>query len=154
MLSSLGRALEDADKPIQDAIADRDACDDNLDEGAQTFRANLAGRSADAATTTPYTRIFPEGISYYTAAPLDEDVARYGELKQRVEEHLPAADEARVKLVGVIDTGVHDFSAAAGALVKARTAESLASTRVSAARALARQMEKAYGALVSEVGKA
>jgi hypothetical protein len=154
-LTTLGRALEDADKPIQDAIADRDACDDDLDEGAQSFRANLAGRSADAARTTPYTSIFPEGISYYTAAPLDEEVARYEELKQRVEEHLPAADQARVKLVSVIDAGVHDFSAAVATLVKARTAESLASTRLSAAtEAWAKQMEKAYGALVSEVGKA
>lgn len=154
-LTTLGRALEDADKPIQDALADRDASDDNLDEGAQSFRANLAGRSADAARTPPYTLIFHEGVSYYTAAPLDEEVARYGELKQRVQEHLPAADKAGVKLVSVINAGLPEFSAATAALSRARTAESLASTRLNAAtEAWTKQMEKTYGALVQEVGKA
>ena len=58
-----GRAAEDADGPVQDAMADRDAADDDLDARAQDARAKLAGRSADAITKTPYTQIFPDGVS-------------------------------------------------------------------------------------------
>lgn len=150
-----GRALEDADKPIQDALADRDGFDDDLDEVAQNARAKLAGRSADAARTAPYTLIFPEGIGYYTAAPLDEEVRRYGELKQRLQEHLPAADDVLTTAIPAIDAGLAGFSGAVTALAKARTDESLASTRLEAAtEAWEKQMEKTYGALVAEVGRA
>ncbi|MFN7147402.1 MAG: hypothetical protein ACK4YP_26790, partial [Myxococcota bacterium] len=60
-----GRAWDDAEGPIQDAIADRDAIDDELDDAAETARANLAGRTATATREAPYTMIFPGGISYY-----------------------------------------------------------------------------------------
>jgi hypothetical protein len=149
-----GRAVEDADKPIQDAMADRDAADDDLDEAAQEARAKLAGRSADAARSAPYTLIFTNGIGYYIAAPLDEEVQRYGELKQRLAAHLPAGDKVRVKAVAAIDAGLGAFTAATAALGEARTAQALASTALaSATEAWEKQMEKVYGALVSEVGK-
>jgi hypothetical protein len=62
---------------------------------------------------------------------------------------------SRAKLVAVIDAGLPEFSAATAALSRARTAESLASSRLNAAtEAWTRQMEKTYGALVQEVGKA
>lgn len=150
-----GRALEDADDPIQDAIADRDASDDDLDGAAQAARAKLAGRSADADRKPPFTLIFHEGLAYYTAAPLDEEVARYGELKVRLEEHLPANDKVRTTTVAAIDTGLGAFSTAAAALTKARTGESLASTRLTSAReSWEKQVEKTYGALVLEMGRA
>lgn len=150
-----GRALEDADKPIQDALADRDAYDDDLDEAAQSSRLKLAARAIDAAKTAPYTLIYPDGVGYYTAAPLDEEIQRYGELKHRLEEHLPAADKVRSKTVAAIDAGLDGFRGAVDALTKARTAESLASTRLTAAtEAWEKQLEKSYGAIVSEVGRA
>jgi hypothetical protein len=153
-LLTLGRALEDADAPIQDALADRDASDDDLDEAAQTARLKLSARSADAVKTAPYTLIFPEGIGYYTAAPLDEEVKRYGELKQRLVENLPASDKVRAAAVTTIDAGLDGFSTAVKALDKARTDEALASTRLAAAtEAWEKQMEKTYGALVAEQGK-
>ena len=149
-----GRALEDADDAIQEAIADRDGSDDDLDNAAQTARAKLAGRSADADRKPPYTHIFHEGLAYYTAAPLDEEVARYGELKVRLEEHLPASDKVRAAAVAAIDAGVAAFSKAAATLTKARTEESLASTRLDAAReSWEKQVEKTYGALVQEMGR-
>ena len=149
-----GRAVEDADKPIQNALADRDASDDDLDEAAQTARLKLAARSIDAVDTAPYTLIFPQGVGYYTAAPLDEEVKRYKELKSRIEASLPAADKLRVKTVAAIDGGLVAFSKAVEELNAARTDEALAATRLSAANeAWERQMEKTYGAIVSQVGK-
>ncbi|MFT3763939.1 MAG: hypothetical protein QM820_00200 [Minicystis sp.] len=154
-LLAAGRAYEDADKPIQDALADRDAFDDDLDGTAQDARAALAGRSADAVKNEPYTRIFPEGIAYYTAAPIDQEAKRYGELKQRLTTYLPAGDEVIAKAVPAIDQGLDGFAKATAALTQARTDEALAGTRLAAAReAWAKQMEKTYGALVAAVGKA
>lgn len=154
-LREAGRAWDDADDAIQDALADRDGADDDLDVLAQEARAMLAGRGADAAKRSPYTDVFPGGISYYTAAPLDEEVKRYTELKARLTEHLPAADEVRKKAVKGIEAGLKDYGAAVQAVDAARTAESLAATRLAKATdAWAKQMEKSYGALVSEVGRA
>lgn len=150
-----GRAHEDADKPIQDALADRDAFDEDLDDAAQASRLQLAARANDAVKSAPYTLIYPDGVGYYTAAPLDEEVARYGELKGRLEEHLPAKDEVRIKTVATLDAGLEGFRGSVDALTSARTAESLASTRVTAAtEAWEKQLEKTYGVLVAEVGRA
>ncbi len=154
-LRETGRSWDDADDTIQDALADRDAADDDLDTAAQEARNSLAGRSLGAAKEAPYTDIFPNGASYYTAAPLDEEVKRYSELKKRVTEHLPAADEVRKKVVKAIEAGLKDFEAAAKELDEARTAESLAATRLAKATdAWTKQMEKTYGALVADVGRA
>lgn len=151
----MGRAWDDADDAIQDALADRDAADDHLDSAGQEARNGLAGRGVEAAREAPYTDIFPNGISYYLAAPLDQEVKRYTELKQRLVEHLPASDEVRKKTVKAIDVGLADFEKASKELDAARTAESLASTRLAkAVDAWTKQMEKTYGALVAEVGRA
>lgn len=149
-----GRAWDDADDAIQDALADRDASDDALDGAAQEARHSLAGRSMEASKQAPYVDIFFKGISYYTAAPLDEEEKRYGELKKRLVDHLPASDEVRKKTVKAIDAGLADFKAATNELDTARTAESMASTRLrKATDAWVRQMEKAYGALVADAGR-
>ena len=74
--------------------------------------------------------IFPSGIAYYIAAPLDEETKRYTELKQRLTEHLPTTDDVRKKTVKAIDTGLKDFETATKALDAARTADSLAATRL------------------------
>jgi hypothetical protein len=149
-----GRAVEDADKPIQAALADRDACDDDLDDAAQDARAALAGRSASAAKEEPYTLIFPEGSGYYTAAPLDEEVKRYGELADRLSKYLPAGDAVLLAAVPAIDKGLAGFTAAAALLGSSRTAEALAQTDLGAAlKSWHTQMEKTYGALVAELGK-
>ncbi|MDC3955849.1 hypothetical protein [Polyangium jinanense] len=149
-----GREWEDAKGPVQDARADRDAADDELDSVAQDARANLAGRSADAVKKAPYTLIFPDGIGYYTAAPIDEEKKRYDELQKRLTEHLPANDEVRKDAVPKIAAGLDAFDDAERALAASLTAESLASTRLDAAEeAFRRLMTKVYGLLVSELGK-
>ncbi|UQA57326.1 hypothetical protein [Polyangium aurulentum] len=149
-----GRELEDADGPVQEAMADRDAADDDLDTAAQRARNMLAGRGVEAMTTAPYTLIFPQGIGYYTAAPLDEETERYDELRKRLVELLPPDDPARKDTILVIDAGIAAFNAAVDALSKARTEEALASTRLDTAEdAWNRLMTKVYGLLISELGR-
>ena len=154
-LRELGRAWEDADDAIQDALADRDGADDDLDGIAKNARANLAGRSADAAKKAPYSQIFPDGIAYYTAAPLDEEERRYGELSERIAEHLPKTDPVAKSAPKNIAKGLDDFKKATKALANARTAEALAATRLDVAEeAWERQMEKTYAALVDDHSRA
>ena len=103
MLLQAGRAAEDAKRPVQEALADRDAADADLDTAAQTSRARLAGRGPTADRETPYTEIYPQGVTYYTAAPIGEEKRRYGELKRRHETHLAAKDEVRMMTVAAVD---------------------------------------------------
>ncbi len=148
------REWEDAAGPVQDARADRDAADDDLDDVVKENRAKMAGRSTNAAQETPYTNVFPDGIDYYTAAPLDEEVARYGQLITRLNEFLPANDEVRTLAAPALATGITAFKSAVEAVDVALTAESLASTRLQNAEdAWAVLMTKVYGALVADVGK-
>lgn len=150
-----GRAWEDADDAIQAALADRDASDDDLDLTAQSARNTLAGRGVSADREAPYTLIFPDGVGYYLAAPLDQNARRYGELRARLEENLPASDAVRKSAVPALQKGVQDFEAAVKALGDAESAERIAATHArTALRALERQLERTYGALIAEVGKA
>ena len=66
-----------------------------------------------------------------------------------------AASRILAKVRDDIDTGLKAFQDAAKALSDARTDESLAYTRlVTATEAWERQIEKTYGALVAEFGRA
>ena len=154
-VKNLGRARDDKAEPMELGMADRDGADDDLDEAAKTARAELAGRSVDAVKKAPYTDIFTKGIEYYTSAALDQEINRYTELKVRAEAHLSADDPARVKLIPKLDRGMADFRAATDALAQARMEASLATTRLDGAiEAWSRLMEKTYGDLVAQVGKA
>lgn len=151
---SAGRGLEDTIGPVQEALADRDAADDALDAVAQTTRLGLASRKVGADKEAPYTLIFHKGIGYYTAATLDQEESRYGELKSRLVEHLPANDPVRASACLAIDAGLVAFKAGTTALTTARNDESLAKTRLeSAEEAWERQMTKVYGVLMAEIGR-
>jgi hypothetical protein len=94
-------------------------------------------------------------IGYYTAAPLDKEVQRYGELRSRLIEVLTPEDPVRASAVPAIEKGLAAFTASVAALEKARTEESLAATRLETAEeAFDRQIERVYGALLSELGRA
>lgn len=150
-----GRALEDTIGPVQEALADRDAADDALDGVAQAARLGLASRSVGADKNPPYTLIFHDGIGYYTAATLDQEEIRYGELKSRLVEHLPVNDAVRTSACIAIDAGIVAFKNATNALHAARTQESLAKTRLeSSEEAWERQITKVYGLLMAELGRA
>lgn len=149
-----GRAWEDAEDAVQDALADRDSADDMLDSTAQEGRNTLAGRSVSAIREEPYTSIYPHGIAYYIAAPIAHEVPRYTELRRRIADHLPEADPIRTPSLEALTTGLAAFSAGVAALDAAETNKSLARTELERAnRNLRRQLEKTYGVLVSELGK-
>lgn len=152
---SAGRAWEDAGDNVQLGLADRDACDDNLDAVAQETRLSLASTSVSAAKEAPYTLIFPEGIGYYTAAAVDQEVSRYTELRDRLVANLDALNSVRVASVPRIETGLADYVSAATSLESAERVQLLARTQLlHTMRSFIRQLEKTYGLLVSEVGKA
>ncbi|MBK8213750.1 MAG: hypothetical protein IPK71_08365 [Myxococcales bacterium] len=153
-LREAGRAWEDTDDAVQDALADRDGADDDLDGVAQSVRATLAGRGASASKEEPYTRIFHDGIGYYTAAPLAEEETRYEELSERITKHLPANDSVRKTAPAAIKKHLAEFKAAASALDKAERARGSARTDLEhTKRDTIRLVEKVYGALLTEHGK-
>jgi len=155
LVKQAGRALEDAEEPIQDFIADRDGFDGDLDFAAQSERNELAGRSLDAVRTEPYKSLFDKGIGYYVAAPLDQENARYRELIARNEAHLPADDQLRIATVKALTEGLEGFNEAVKQLEAARVQYSVLATRLAnAVEAWDRQVEKTYGALVIELGRA
>lgn len=149
-----GRAWEDSDDALQDALADRDGADDALDLAAQTLRTALAGRSAHAEWEEPYTLIFPNGVGEYTAAPIDEEVNRYGTLLSLAEKHLAPTDSARKEAASSIKSGVRDYKAALEAVDHASQGVSVARSELDRAiGSFARQMEKVYGLLIADVGR-
>lgn len=149
-----GRAWDDTGEPVQNAQADRDGADDDLDDCAQHLRNGLAGRGVKSVKEAPYIDIFHAGIGYYTAARVDEEIPRYTELKQRVTNHLPAADPLRQPALDSVSQGMSDYAQAAGLLTQARVQAAMAKTTLDASREdWERLMEKIYGLLVSELGR-
>lgn len=150
-----GRAWEDLEDGVQDALADRDGSDDDLDTIAQSARNTLAGRSLSAVKEEPYTLLFHSGIAYYTAAPLDAEESRYEELSERIAKHLPANDSVRKTAPPAIKKGIASFKSATADLDKAERARGIARTDLErATRNALRQFEKVYGAIMSDEGKA
>jgi len=150
-----GRALEDADAPVQEALADRDGADDDLDDIAKAARHKLAGRSLEAAKQAPYTLIFAEGIGYFTEAATGDEVPRYTELESRLTAHLPASDAVRRDALPKIADGITVYRSAEVALSRAQSAEKAASARLEATKTAWRTaMERTYGALIQQFGKA
>lgn len=155
LVRAKGREWDDSDDPVQDALADRDAADDDLDSIAQNARHNLASRSLRAVREEPYTLIFHEGVGYYIAAPLDQEETRYEELAERLTKHLPASDAIRKTAPAAIKKGLTAFKTAASALQKAERERGSSRTDLDhSIRNALRQLEKVYGALVAEHGKA
>jgi hypothetical protein len=149
-----GRAWEDSEEIIQDTLADRDSGDAKLDNLAQTARHSLASRSLDAIRVTPYTDVFPEGIEYYTAAPMTENPKRYGELVARLEKFLPKGDTLAEETIPKIKAAIVVFIASLKAVEDARTAQAITASSLSNAEELwERQMERVYGALIELLGK-
>lgn len=152
-LLGIGRAWEDAAIPVQECMADRDSADDGLDALAIQLRFQLGARDINAKETAPFTQIFPEAIKYYTSANLDEQVARYSELKTRLLTYLPANDPLLTQ-VPVLETLLNTWSNAVAALELARTQETMAREQLeSITQDWQTLLEKIYGTLISSYGK-
>lgn len=153
-VQALGRAREDALLVIQEALADRDAQDLELDTIAQDARHMLASRSRDAVKTTPYTLIFPDTIKYYTRAPVAEEVARYTLLAERLKNNLPAGDAVCAEYLPRLEAVIATYEGAEKALESARNAELQAGDRLDSAEvSWSEQMEKTFGSLTEKYGR-
>jgi hypothetical protein len=151
-LRTAGRAWEDANDPVDEAMADRDAADLALDTATQEARFALASRGMHAAKEAPYTDIFPDGIEAYTLATLDEQVPRYRDLVRRVTLHLAPDDAVRVALLPKIEAGLAAWTAACDRLDAARGELRLKRDALDkAADALDRQLQKTRAALTLEL---
>ena len=152
-----GRSREDIALGFQELKAQRDAIDDELDAAAQTARRMLAARAQGADRSAPYTDIFPRGIGYYIAAPLDEQVARYEELIQRLKSFLPEDDPVRAEVLPLLEEGTVAFAEARKAVREHRIQIALARTELTGTKeSFNRSMNKIYGLLLADdaVGKA
>ena len=86
-----------AEQVLPDVFADRDSYDDELDDIAKRHRQAIEGRGTNANRERPYTSIYPDGIAWYTSAPLDQQKSRYELLVRRYSENLPDDDPVRAE---------------------------------------------------------
>lgn len=100
-LSTAMRAAELAETSIEEEMtsrfADRDGCDDDLDDLTKRHRQAIEGRATNANKQRPYTDIYPDGVAWYTASPLNDQLSRYELLVRRYDEFLPAGDPVRAE---------------------------------------------------------
>lgn len=142
-----------AEEARQDALADRDAADDDLDDLAKRHRQTIEGRATNANRERPYTDIYPDGVEHYTAAPLKEQEARYALLTRRYDEFLPEGDAVRAESSRIKEAlGV--WSAALSALTQAETEVALAKGRaLRAEQDWEATMNRLYFRLAERFGK-
>lgn len=153
-LLAAGRRLEDLQLPEMEAIANRDADDDDLDETAQHIRLQLASRSLGASRERPYVEIFPQGIEHYISATLSMQSTRYAELVERTVAHLPETDPVRVVELPKLEAGIARWEQSAAAVGAARNTIAIARTaRDNAVEDWKISMERVYGGLEERFGK-
>lgn len=105
-------AVEDALEPAEEALADRDAADDDLDGANEEANRELTSRIPEAKKKSPWKDIYPNGSVEYAAAPVGEELDRYKLFKQRLTANLPPDDPLVVRIVPRIDQGLLDWAAA------------------------------------------
>lgn len=120
----------EAEEAVQDALADRDAYDDDLDDTAKRHRQAIEGRGTNANRERPYTDIYPDGIAWYTSAPLDQQKVRYELLVRRYADHLSEGDPLRAE-GGAITEALGGWATAVAALEKAQLEVSVARAKTS-----------------------
>lgn len=103
-VDTLGAAIQAADQAetaleqeLFSRYADRDGLDDELDDVSKRHRQAIEGRATNANRERPYTDIYPDGIAWYTASPLAEQVSRYELLVRRYDSFLPEGDPVRAE---------------------------------------------------------
>jgi hypothetical protein len=104
VVRDLDRAVEDQAVLVFELKAEHDFADRKGNILFCDFRHGVNARSRDAIEQPPATRIFPDDVEYYTAAPISEQAERYAELEGRVTAHLPEDEALRAPiLVGLSD---------------------------------------------------
>ena len=133
VLSTTAAVETEVEFTAMDVIADRDALDDTLDAIAKRHRRAIEGRGTNANRERPYTDIYPQGIAWYTDAPLAEQQRRYELLVRRYEEFLPEGDPVRVE-APLLAEALEQWSATRGALDQADLHIAMARAKTEQAR--------------------
>lgn len=152
-LRDLDRAVEDQAVVVFELKADRDFADRKGDVVIRDFRHAINARSRDAIKQPPATRIFPDGVEYYTAAPIAEQASRYRYLALQLTTHLAEDDPVRAS-AAQIEAGVVAYEAARAQLELAEHARTQAAAALARAeRAFDVLMDKIYSALRGDLGR-
>jgi len=150
-----GRALEDAEFALVDSYAARDASDDLLDTQVQLGRQQLASRGLGADKQTPYTALFPDGIKWYIAAPLEDQVERYQIFINRCNAQLLEDDTVRINVVPQITTLLGEWQAASSSLMTRQASTTGARDALEAAISVWQKlMHDSYNTLCIQLTKA
>ena len=154
-LRQLGRAWEDLDDNIQEALAERDAANDEIAGTVRQLRHSLASRFLGADKQDPYRRIFPDGIAYYLAAPWPQRRARYLSLVWRLQGDLPEEHPDRAAYVQPLTEQIAALRETESALEDAYRQKEGAAFDLDRAKARwDREMEKVYAALLQQMSRA
>ena len=156
-LSDAMRQADLAETALEEELtslyADRDAADDELDDLTKRHRQAIEGRATNANRERPYTDIFPDGVAWYTASPLNEQVNRYELLVRRYNEFLPDGDPVRAEATRITQ-GVAAWKDSTDKLAKAEL--DLAMARGKTAQTVSAWEEglrRLYFRLAERVGK-
>lgn len=153
-LSEAGAVLSEAELAVSDALADRDAVDDDLDDLCRRHRQAIEGRGVNANKQKPYTDIYPDGVAWYVNAPLAEQVSRYELLVRRYETFLPDGDPVRAE-GGILRGQVAQWSAARAQVDQAELEVAMARAKAQrAAEAWEQSVRRLYFRLAEKFGKA
>ena len=149
------RAVEDLERPVQEAVADRIIAGDALDDLARLIARRLMARGPRAEQENPYTDILPKGLGDYTEAKQEDEVYQFTRLTERVQEFLPADDADRMELEPQLVDAIDAWKLADESVDAAHSKQDTArQARDAAVVAWTAAIEEAYGLLVARIGKA
>lgn len=152
-LREASATADEAGYLVQDGLADRDASDSDLDDIAKRHRRTLEGRGTTANRERPYTDIYPQGMAWYTEAPLPEQVRRYELLVRRYEEFLPFGDPIRAE-AELITSSINHWTSARRAVDQAGLDVAMArAKKQSAADDWDQTLTRLYFRLAERLGK-
>lgn len=156
-LTDMLRQAELAETALEEELtslyADRDGADDDLDDFTKRHRQAIEGRATNANKERPYTDIYPDGVAWYTASPLADQVRRYELLVLRYTTFLPEDDPVRAE-VSLITQALASWKEASERLGKAEL--DVAVARAKTARAVNEWEEglrRLYFRLAERLGK-
>lgn len=153
-LSEAAAALNEAELVVSDALADRDAADDDLDDLCKRHRQTIEGRVVNAIKLKPYTDLYPDGVAWYVKAPLNEQVSRYELLARRYEGFLPEGDPVRAEAPRVREL-IAQWSASRAEVDRAELDVAMARAKVQQATATWEEtVTRLYFRLAEKLGKA
>ena len=149
-----GRLWEDSQDATVQQIALKNGVDADLDTCAQDIRFEMARRGRNAVNEAPYTRVWYNGVEYYTGAKEAEELARYTELASLLKANLPETDPIIVKHLPRLEALLAEWTSALANKNAAEASEKQARLTLDEAQAaFDATMDQIYGTLFAELGR-